>query len=100
MSNKTTETITCQELQQSLRRFCELKGIKVRKTKSLIACKMPSGALLGIYNNLCRSLDYDSYGVAIRPWNRLIPKVHFDTRAAVYLKKRLDENIKQLETKD
>lgn len=97
MSNKTTETITCEELQQSLRRFCELKGVKMLESPESIACNMPSGALVIIFSE---PLHPYIYGMAFLPWREKNVLVGFNAESAIHLKKRLDENIKKLETKD
>lgn len=97
MSNKTTETITCEELQQSLRKFCDLKGVKMLESPESIVCNMPSGALVIIFSE---PLHLQMYGMAFLPWRETDVLVGFNAESAVHLKKRLDENIKKLETKD
>lgn len=96
MSNETTETITCEELQQSLRRFCELEDIKILESLTSVVCYMPNGALVVIFNNPLRSYIY---GFAFCSWDRFHPFMYFDAKGALHLKEKLDENIKKLETK-
>lgn len=96
MSNETTETITCEELQQSLRRFCELENIKMLESLTSVVCYMPSGALVIIFSE---PLHLHIYGIAFMPWRETNALVAFNAEGAIHLKKRLDENIKKLETK-
>ena len=91
------ETITCEELQQSLRKFCDLKGVKMLESPESIVCNVPSGALLIIFSE---PLKLCIYGMAFLPWRETNALVGFNAESAIHLKKRLDENIKKLETKD
>ena len=96
MSNETTETITCEELQQSLRKFCDLKGVKMLESPESIVCNMPSGALVIIFSE---PLHLYIYGIAFLPWREKNVLVGFNAESAIRLKKRLDENIKESEAK-
>ena len=89
------ETITCDELQQLMRRFCEQNGIKVVEKSNTIECKMISGAKLNIYHKPRRSGIYTFYGIIYRPYVKIGKELYIDTKGAIRLKQKFNEYIKE-----
>lgn len=89
------ETVTCDELQQLMRRFCEQNGIKVVEKSKMIGCKMISGAKLAIYHKPHRSGIYTLYAIIYRPYVKIGKVLYIDTKGAIRLKQKFNEYIKE-----
>lgn len=89
------ETITCDELQQLMRRFCEQNGIEVVEKSKMIECKMVSGAKFAIYHKPLRSGIYTFYGIIYRPYVKIGKVLNIDTKGAIRLKQKFNEYIKE-----
>jgi hypothetical protein len=100
MSNDTTGTITCEELQQAMRGYCERHGIEVIEKPASIDCQLPGSAKLRIYNRPHVSGIYTLYGLAFCPWRKFKRSFYFDTKSVIYLKQKFDERNNPSDNKE